>query len=130
MMNEIELKISQQLAMQMEIYGNALPLAEALARAYDASPEQQSNLSKLEEVMNDAMTQNHHLTTLMNQVPDVKRLSQPTRDDSSKLAERIATMIELFDRIETRAKRVKENLMPELNQSLQARKMKTAYGNA
>ena len=79
--------------------------------------------------MNSAMNENQQLSELMNQVPDVKALSQPTRDDSSKLAERIAKMIQLFDRIEERAKRVKENLMPELNESLQARKMKTAYGN-
>lgn len=128
MMNEIESKICEQLAAQMEIYGHALPIAEGLAEEYDASPEQQSKLSKLEEFMNFAMTQNQQLSQLMNQVPDVKALSQPTRDDSSKLAERIAKMIQLFDSIEERAKRVKENLMPELNESLQARKMKTAYG--
>ena len=127
-MNEIESKICERLAAQMEIYGHALPIAEDLAEKYDASPEQQSKLSKLEEFMNFAMTQNQQLSQLMNQVPDVKALSQPTRDDSSKLAERIAKMIQLFDSIEERAKRVKENLMPELNESLQARKMKTAYG--
>ena len=128
-MNEIESKICEHLAAQMEIYSHALPLAKGLAQEYDASPEQQSKLSKLEEVMNSAMKQNQQLSQLMNQVPDVKALSKPTRDDSSKLAERIAKMIQLFDRIEERAKRVKENLMPELNESLQARKMKTAYGN-
>ena len=128
-MSELESKICAHLAAQMEIYSHALPLAEGLAQAYDASPEQQSKLSKLEEVMNSAMNENQQLSELMNQVPDVKALSQPTRDDSSKLAERIAKMIQLFDRIEERAKRVKENLMPELNESLQARKMKTAYGN-
>ncbi|MDG2103855.1 MAG: hypothetical protein P8J91_08900 [Pirellulaceae bacterium] len=128
-MNNVEIKIREHVSDQMEIYACAIPLAEILANEFDASPEQQARLSNLEEVMNAAMVKNEELSGLMNQVGDVRQLSPQTRDGSSKLAERIAHMIKLFDQIEQRARRVKENLLPELNQSLQMRKMKSAYGN-
>ncbi|MDG2013778.1 MAG: hypothetical protein P8J33_09750 [Pirellulaceae bacterium] len=128
-MNDVEIKIREHVSNQMEIYSCALPIAERLANEYDASPDQQARLSSLEEVMNAAMVKNEELSGLMNQVGDVRLLSQQTRDGSSKLAERIAHMIKLFDQIEKRARRVKENLLPEINHSLQLRKMKSAYSN-
>ena len=128
-MNDLEIKIREHVSDQMEIYSAAIPLAEILANEFDASPDQQARLSNLEEVMNAAMVKNEELSGLMNQLGDVRQLTQQTRDGSSQLAERIAHMIKLFDQIEQRARRVKENLLPELNQSLQMRKMKSAYGN-
>ena len=130
MNKDLDMRIREQIFSQKEIYDLALPIANRLAGEYDASPEHQTRLSQLDEIMRGAFVKNQELAELMKTVNDNRLLSTGTKQASAQLAAQISKMIKLFDEIEQKARVVKQNLLPELSQSLQARMMKSAYGGS
>lgn len=125
--NDVELKIKEHLVAQVARYELALPIAQRLATEYDTGQEQQEQLSRLDEMMREAFSENHQLSGLMSSVNDIQTLAPETRVLSGKLAKQISVMIQFFDAIEKRAREFRQRLAPELNKSLQARKMQSAY---
>lgn len=125
--NDVERKIHEHLVAQVQRYDLALPVAQKLANEYDTGQDQQDQLSRLDEMMREAFSENHHLSELMAAVNDIQNLAPETRCLSGKLAKQISVMIQFFDAIENRAKAIRKRLAPELNASLQARKMQSAY---
>ena len=130
MNKDLDLRIREQICSQKEIYDLALPIVRRLAGEYDASPEHQIRLSQLDEIMRVAFGKNEELLELMKMGEDNRLLSTQTRQESAELATQISNMIQLLDEIEKNARVVKQKLLPELSQSLQARMMKSDYGSS
>ena len=124
-----EHRIHEHLLRQVEIYDRALPVAEELAQCYEASPAQQAKLATLEEWMQQASRENQQMQELMPQGAPAARLNAEVKAVAHQLSRQIARMIALFDIMEKHAKRIKETLEPQLDESLRVRQMRAAYSN-
>ena len=98
--NENHEQIHQHLVRQLEIYANALPIAEQLAEHYEVNPQKQDELARLEDWMQQAFSENQQMQALLPDEPGFLDLAPEIKDTSRQLTEQISTMIQLFDTIE------------------------------
>ena len=128
--SKLESELCQALTRQIEIYRSGIPFAQELAHDYDLSPKSQSQMEQLSHLMQEA-TELEISTQLLKVewTSKYRGQSKVVRESSEELSRLIEKLIELTQKIETRALDSRNNLAPQLIQQLQIRKACSAYSN-
>ncbi len=121
-------RLIQVLQDQIDAYAQLHPLADELAICYDLGNRSQQLLQQLNELIMEAVKRDELILSLRAQL---REHSESVRDDvqqkSSELANSIQLGMRLFDKIESKAIAARDQLVPQVNRQVRARKMKTAY---
>lgn len=123
-------KTTQILTRLNSLYESALPIAERLAVTFEPESGNQAEMAELESLL--ATAQHHHveLKAIMPADTATGQAPEPIRGLSRELAGHMSRMIELFAQIEGRVRSARERLVPEMDESARAQRMRNAYAPA
>jgi hypothetical protein len=116
-----------QLRDQVDIYGQALPIAIHLADRYDLSNECQTNLARLGELMNEAALRNQKLAAQSTETLRAMLQYPEIRQTSRELSEQIDRLMKVFATLEEQATRLRQNMQPATGPNLLRSRIRSAY---